>query len=159
MAFTVDLTEDEGVAMPFDGLNKHFVVKKVVDFSEAANHLTNAQIMALMNIPAGVLVREVILKVTTSADSDTTTFEVGAYTKAAVEIDGHGFIYAKNPYQATVPAYVRDPDVDTHAIYAIADGTAGYVSGSDWVLTCANSDAQELDNGVIEFMVVCIDLR
>jgi hypothetical protein len=159
MAFTVDLTGDVGVAMPFDGSNKHFVVKKVVDFSEAANHLTQNQIMGLLTIPGGVLVREVIAKITTSADSDTTTFEVGACGTDESEIDIHGFIYAKNQYQATVPAYVRDPDVNTHAIYALADGTAGHVQAADWVLTFKNTDSEEMDNGVIEFMVICIDLR
>lgn len=159
MAFTVDLTGDVGVALPWDGLNKHFVLKKTVDFSEAANHLANAEIMALMPIPAGVLVREVIAKITTSADSDTTTFEVGSFTTAEVAIQEHGFLYAQNPYQATVPAYVRDTAVDTHAVYALTDGTAGYVGASDWILGFTNTDAQELDNGVIEFMVVCIDLR
>lgn len=159
MAFTVDLTEDVGVALPWSGRDKHFVIKKEVDFSVAANNLTTNQIMALMTIPGGVLVREVVVKITTSADSDTTTYDIGTFSTAAVAIDAHGFHYAQNPYSATVPAYVRDTAVDTHAIYAPTDGTAGFVQADDWVLGFTNTDTQTLDNGVIEFMVECIDLR
>ena len=157
MAFTVDLTENVGVAMPFDGHDRFFVVKKTVDFS--VHNLANAEIMGLFAIPAGVLVREVLVKVITSADSDTTTFDIGSFTIAEVAIDADGFQYNQNPYQATVPVYVRDPAKDTNAAYAINDGTAGFVYTSDWILGFTNTDAQTLDHGVIEFIAVCIDLR
>lgn len=157
MAFTVDLTEDVGVAMPFSGHGKHFVVKKTVDFSE--NNLTTNQIIALFPIPADVLVREVLVKVIESADSDTTTYDIGSFTTAEVAIDADAFQYAQNPYQGTVPAYVRDTAVDTNAAYAITDGTAGFVYTDDWILGFTNTDTQTLDNGVLEIIAVCIDLR
>lgn len=155
MAFTIDLTEDVGIVMPFDGHDKHFVIKKVVDFSVYS--LDNAGTIGLIPIPAGVLVREVLMKITTSADSDCTDVNIGKYSTAGVVVSsGNQFMDAANPYSATVPAYVRDVAGQT---YSITDGSAGFVDSADWVIGLSCEDSQSLDNGVIEFYAICVDLN
>ena len=157
MAFTVDLTEDVGVAMPFDGAGKHFVVQKTVDFSVAANHLANDETMGLFPIPAGVLVEEVIVEVVTCPDADSNDIDIGSYTTAGVAIAATGFGDHFAILGGSVAGtYVRDVAGQT---YSLTDGTAGFVRATDWALGFNNDDADELDAGVLRFIAICKDLR
>ena len=160
MAFTVDLTENEGVALPWDGLNKHFVIKKTVDFGVAANNLAHDCHMALMPIPGGVLVEEVILLITENADSDCDALDVGSFEEDGTAIVADGFIDGATIYTTTgtvaAPVYVRDVAGET---YSITDGTVGFVRATDWVLGCENDDDHTIDNGIITFIAICKDLR
>jgi hypothetical protein len=156
MAFTVDLTEDVGVAMPFDGAGKHFVVQKTVDFSVAANHVANAETMGLFPIPAGVLVEEVIVEVVHLPDTDCDDINIGSYTTAGVAIDATGFGDHFTIYASGTGAYVRDVSGQT---YSLVDGTAGFVRATDWALGFLNDDTHELDHGILRFIAICKDLR
>jgi len=156
MAFTVDLTTDEGISLPWSGHDKHFVLKKTVDFSVAANKLTTDRYMALFDIPGGVLVTEVIVKVTTNADSDCDDLNVGSFEADATPIIADGFIDGGTVYASTAPAYLRDPAGET---YSINNGTVGFVRATDWVLGCENQDAHDLVKGVFTFIAICEDLR
>ena len=71
MAYDLDLT-DNSASLAWDGRNKQVVLTKEVDFSVAANQLANTKNMCLFNIPAGVLIDEVLAIVKT-ADADIST--------------------------------------------------------------------------------------
>lgn len=152
MAFTVDLTEGEGTVMPVDGVVKHFVLKREVDFTVTANQLVNTGTMALFDIPAYVLVREVFIVVKT-ADADVTTVDVGSYSTAGVAVAATGFMD-----DATLATTGIKRDV-AGGTYAITDGTAGYVAAADWAIGLYNADADTINEAVVEFYAECVDLR
>jgi len=157
MAFTVDLTENDGVALPWDGLNKHFVMQKTVDFSVAANHLASAATMGLFDIPGGVLVEEVIVEVEVCPDADSDDINIGSFTTAGVAVAAEGFGDHFTILGGSVAGtYVRDVAGQT---YSITDGTVGFVRATDWALGITNDDAHELDAGTLRFIAICKDLR
>lgn len=154
MAFTVDLTEDVGVVMPFSGHDKHFVMSKEVDFS--VNDLSNAETMGIFPVPAGVLVREVIVEIVELPDSDTDDINIGSFSTAGVAVDATGFGDHFTIYASGLGAYVRDVAGQT---YSMVDGTAGFVRGTDWAIGITNDDTHAIDAGVLRFIAICEDLR
>lgn len=154
--FNVNLTSSEGATLPVDGFGKSFVLKRTVDFTDTDNQLAQNAIMALFHIPAYVKVREVLMRVTT-ADTDITTVELGGYSRSGttiteIDLDGFGV-------NATLAAtgYVA---MDVDAVYNPAGtGGRGYVATSDWYVTVKNTDANTLDEAVVEFIAICEDLR
>jgi hypothetical protein len=152
MAFTKDLTENDGYAPPVDGLNKKFVMKRRVDFTVAANQLANAQTMGLFNVPAGVLVEETLMNVVTP-DADITDVDIGSFTTAGVAVVADGFVDGATLAAAGV---VRDLAGET---YSRQDGTAGYSSTSNWKIGFTNNDAQTINEAVVDFFALCVDLR
>ena len=152
MAFDIDLTANEGAVLPWEGKDKYFVMKKRVDFTESANQLANAKSMGLFDIPAYVLVEEVFMVVRT-ADADITDVDIGRYSTAGVVASVDGFVDG-----ATLAAtgLVRDLAGET---YSKQDGTFGYMGTSDWAIGLYNNDAQTIDEAVVDFYAVCMDLR
>ena len=156
MAFTVDLTGDVGIALPWDGGNKHFVIQKTVDFSVTANNLANTATMGLFTIPGGVLVEEVIIRVDHLSDADSDDINIGSYSTAGVAVDATGFGDHFTHYQTGQDGFCRDVAGQT---YSLTDGTAGFVRATDWTLGIANDDTHTLDHGILTFIAICKDLR
>jgi len=157
-SFTADLREDEGIALPWPG-DKCHVLKRIVDFSEAANHLQSDEAMALFNIPAFVCVKEVGFRLITAEAEIATSCYLGAFTVTAAgvatEIDEDGFA-ADVVFNGTV-GYIT-PDVD--AAYMVGgSGKQGYKSTVDWVIAFTNKDSGECHEAKVEFYAICVDLR
>ena len=152
MAFKVNLCTNESPALPWDGRNKHFVMKKRVDFTQAANQLAQNEIMALFDVPAGVLVEEVLMNVVT-ADADVSDVDIGSFTTAEAAISADGFMDGAD---ISSTGLKRDLAGET---YSRQDQAAGYMGTSDWIVGFTNKDADTLNGAVIDFYAVCVDLR
>lgn len=152
MAFTVDLTSAEGTTVPVDGINKCFVMRRTVDFTKTANQLAQTATMALFDIPAYILVREVYMVVTT-ADADVSDVDIGTFSTAGVAVSADGFIDG-----ATIASTGIKRDVAGET-YSINDGTAGYVAAAAWSVGLTNNDADTINGAVITFCAECVDLR
>lgn len=152
MAFTVDLTDGEGACMPVDGGLKHFVLRRTVDFSDAANSLIATATMGLFDIPAYVSVREVFA-IVTDADAGVTDIDIGSYSTAGVVNDVDGFMDGGDPSSTGI---LRDTAGET---YSIANGTVGYQAAAAWTIGLINNGAGTLDDAIITFCAECIDLR
>ncbi len=149
MAFKVDVSDS--AALPFDGKDKHFILKKRIDFTEAANQLAQNEIMAVFEIPADVLVEEVMLDVIT-ADADVSDVDVGSFTTAGVGVAADGFL---DGVDISTTGLKRDLAGET---YSKQDGTAGYRAASAWMVGLTNKDADAVNGAVIDVYAVCQDL-
>jgi len=153
MAFKVNLCTNQRPALPWDGRNKHFVMKKRVDFTQAANQLATDEIMALFDVPAGVLVEEVLMNVVT-ADADIDAVDIGSFTVAEAAISADGF---HDGTSIAATGLKRDLAGET---YSKQDQAAGYMGTSDWIIGfTSKTAAQTLNGAVIDFYAVCVDLR
>lgn len=152
MAYDLDLT-DNSASLAWDGRNKQVVLTKEVDFSVAANQLANTKNMCLFNIPAGVLIDEVLAIVKT-ADADISDIDIGIFTastQAVISVDG----------------FVDGADISTTGIkrdlagetYSKTNGTAGYYCTVDTDIVVTNNDAQTINGAVVVFVALCTDLR
>ncbi len=152
MAFDVDLTSRESACEPVDGILKKFVMKRRVDFTQTANQLATAKTMGLFQVPAYVLVEEVFMVVRT-ADADITDVDIGRFSAAGVVAAVDAFVDG-----ATIAAtgLVRDLAGET---YSRQDGTAGYMGEAAWAIGLTNNDAQTINEAIIDFFAVCVDLR
>ena len=152
MAFTVDLTENEGVAISVDSINRHFSMTRDVDFTETANQLIQTATMGLFLVPAFVLIEEVMILVLT-ADADITDVDIGRYSTAGVAAAADAFVDGATLANTGL---VRDLAGET---YSRTDGTAGYMGQADWAIGLINNDAQTLNEAKIRFIALGVDLR
>ncbi len=152
MAFTVDLTENEGAEISVDSINRHFSMTRDVDFTEAANQLIQTATMGLFLVPAYVLIEEVMLLILT-ADTDITDVDIGRYSTLGVVAAVDAFVDG-----ATLAAtgLVRDLAGET---YSRTDGTAGYMGEADWAIGLINNDADAINGAVVRFIALGVDLR
>jgi hypothetical protein len=127
-------------------------MKKRVDFTQAANQLAQNEIMALFDVPAGVLVEEVLMNVVT-ADADITDVDVGSFDTAEAAIAADGFMDGAD---ISSTGLKRDLAGET---YSKQDQSAGYMGTADWIIGFTNKDAQALNGAVIDFYAVCVDRR
>lgn len=151
MAYTKDVTTGFTSVLPACARDKLYVLQKYVDFTDTDNALANAETMGIFDIPAGVLVREVGMWVIT-ADADISDVDMGSYSTAGVAVGATTFVGS-----ATIAStgWKRDVLGQTYSF----DGTAGYISASDWSIGFSNNDAQTINEAKIMFFAICIDLR
>jgi len=152
MAYDISNQPEIG-GLAWDGLKKSIVQKVEVDFSIAANNLAQNKVMAVMRIPAGVLIEEIMLNVKT-ADADISDVDVGiatASTEATISADG--FI---NNADISTTGLKRDLAGET---YSRQDGTAGYFTSVETDIIITNKDAQTIDEAVIDVIAVLKDLN
>ncbi len=150
MAFKVDKCDSP--AMPWDGREKEFLLKKRIDFRLSANQLAQNEIMGIFEIPGNVLVEEVLLNVIT-ADADVSDVDVGSFSTAGVAVAADGFIDGADVSTGGVKRDIADET------YSLTNGTGGYVASANWKIGLTNKDAQALDAAVIDVIARCIDLR
>jgi hypothetical protein len=152
MAYDIDLT-DNGASLAWDGINRQVVLKKTVDFSVAANNLAQNKVAALFNIPAGVLIEEVLMVVKTG-DAQVSDVHIGiatASTQATISADG--FL---NSLSMVTAGCIRDLAGET---YSKQDGTAGYYTLVDCDIILTNVDADTINGAIVDFFAICIDLN
>jgi hypothetical protein len=153
MAIHIDLTSAEGYAVPVDGaVGRTFQMVRHVDFTETANQLAQTEIMALFKVPAGVLVKEVMIYVET-ADADVSDVDIGNASSAGVTISADGFVDG-----ATLASTGLKRDLAGET-YSLQDGTAGYCSTSDTIIILTNNDADTINGAIVNFIARCEDCR
>ena len=152
MAFHVDLTANESYGKPADAVDRHFIMHRRVDFTETANQLAQTETMGLFQVPPYVLVEEVIMIVRT-ADADVSDVDIGRYSTAGVVAAVDAFVDG-----ATIAATgcIRDLAGET---YSKQDGTVGYMGAAAWTIGLINNDADTINEAVIDFFAICLDLR
>jgi hypothetical protein len=156
--FTAIQTDNDGFALPWDGIQTVGVMKREVDFSVAANYLATTQVMPIFKVPAYVKIREFGMRVIT-ADTDVTTVDLGVYTRdestlaiTAVDLDG----FAVDVSLAST-GYVA---MDVDAVYnPQGSGAKGYVGIVDAYLCIYNSDTDTINGAKVEFFAIWEDLR
>lgn len=151
MAISIDLTTKEDGAVPVDGINKHYLMKKTVDFTLAANQLATTLIMALFEVAPKQLIEEVFMVVDT-IDADITTVDLGVATLADVTISENGFM---EDLSLAVAGLIRDLAGET---YSPQDGTVGYYTAAGCKIILTNQDAQTINEAKVTFFAKCLDL-
>jgi len=151
MAFSVDLTTNQGAALDYQGKGRLFVLRQRVDFTVVANNLAQNEVMAIALIPANTWVLASYMKVIT-ADTLVSDVDLGVCTTAAVEVDYDGWIDG-----GTIAAAGWVTTTLGVLNFLVNSTGVGYLSTSNAVLSLQNKDAQTIDDAVIDFYTVCAD--
>jgi len=129
------------VAIPVDGLNRHYILKNEIDFAE--DKLSATQTVAVFNIPANTIVREVLLKVV-RADTGCDDFDVG--------IEGANTDGFHDGSNLGATGWVRDISGEPYS------PPTGFLASANSVLI-AGSPTDAVQVGKVQFFAECIDLN
>lgn len=143
---TVDKSAN-AIVKPAVGLGKFYVMHNYVDFTVAANQLIQTATMALFDVPAYHLCLAVIPYIVT-ADAHISDVDIG-YESGNIDVFCDGITLVATGY-LTLGA-----GTDEAAIKAFA-GAA--LSASDRVIILTNNDAQTIDEAVMHFHALMVDL-
>lgn len=144
MPITYDALNDV-YSVPVDGVKRFYVLKNVVDFSD--NNVANAETMAIFDLPANTLVMEVLALVTT-ADTLVSDVDIGI---VGADVDGF-----QDGVDISSAGWKRQANVGAGIVYVIP---TCYISTSDVQIGIINNDAQTIDDAVVEFYALCVDLN
>ncbi len=145
MAVLAHLLAGDGAALSNNDTGKLVRIKKTIDFSKV-NAAVN-DVVKLFNIPADVLIQDVVANVKT-AEGGTLTFDIGDYLKAtdaAVDADG----------------YIDGANGNTVAASKTSGGATAYASGKAYIADTAYLGLEvknAADAAVIEVTVLAVAL-
>jgi hypothetical protein len=152
MAYDIS-NQPEVAGLSWDGLKKAGIEKVEIDFTIAANQLAQNKTMAVMRIPAGVLIEEVMILVKT-VDANITNVDAGPFTASTEAVIGSADAFIDN---ATLASTGLKRDFDE--TYSPVGGTNGLYCVADTDIVLTNIEAATINEAVIDVIAKCVDLR
>jgi hypothetical protein len=154
----VDLAKGTGFALPWPA-HRVGVLRRRVDFTVTANQLASGKLMSLFKLPADCMVIKAGMYVKT-ADAQVTDVDLGLFTLAG---DADSAAYTA----VDADGFIDGLDISSTTGYRIGLVSSAYntqgtdplhVTAANSVVALTNNDADTINDAVIDFYVVCIDV-